>query len=481
MPTSDSDVVQAGLTRSEATMEALPSSETRAQPRAPGSPVPLTAWQRYVWNLYSQGRRTSDLRLCEGSLKIRGPLDEDLLGKVINTIVRRHESLRTRIVLTDGIPRQQIVPASDYLLEKIDLAGGPVSEVWERVHQFSNRFLHEQIDWSLDSPFSAKLLKLSELEQVLLVGIDHMVGDDASSGIIRREIASLYQQGEHRLREALPNTSLQFADYAVWQQNTLEAWRSRHEPYWRERLSRAAQVNFPSDDTQQEQQSLRWITTRYPLGAQLSEKLRVLAWKEKMLLPLVVLSVVVNALSRWCDQPEWSIDFQSHGRQGHPEFASTVGYLITYLRLHFDVRGDESLHDLLKRAHLEYWAAVEHQDYGRLPDCLQTTPATICFDWAGTNWSRATASPPRADGQVEMAAFPLCKTEGDLLAPSRYLSFTVLPEDEHTAAGIVIRVAHPQDLASRSTMERLGLSIRLFAEAFTENPLVIQRALRLAS
>jgi hypothetical protein len=458
-------------------VEALPSLEARVRPRPAGTPVPLTAWQRCLWNDYSQGHRSSDERQCGASLRIRGQLDEGLLRRTIDMVVERHESLRTRIVVAAGTPIQEIAPASANRVEVIDLAGGSAGEVWESAEQFSNRFLYEQIDWSRDSPFSAKLLKLSELDHLLLVGIDEMVADGGSMGIVGRDITSLYLKGG-----PLPGPPLQFGDYAYWQQTTLDAWRSKHELYWRERMSRVPRVDALFDDSRQEQGCLKWTLMKYALGAELSATLRMIAWREKMVLPLVLLGIVAAVLSRWCSQSEWAVNLQSHGRQGHPEFVNTVGHLTTVLQLYFDVREDENLLDLMKRIHLEYQTALEHLDYGRLPDCVPISQAPITFNWIGSNAIRPGVTLPVASaGQVEITPFPLFKTYGNLSAPYRSLYFSVSPEDGQAAPGTVIDVGRQQDLVSSSNIDRLGRSIRLLAEQFAANPLVMQRMLRLVS
>jgi hypothetical protein len=159
-----------------------------------------------------------------------------------------------------------------------------------------------------------------------------------------------------------------------------------------------------------------------------------------------------------------------------------VGHLTTLLQLHFDVRENESLLDLVRRIHLEYQTALEHLDYGRLPDCMPLSPAPITFNWIGTNATRPGVTLPAASaGQVEITPFPLFKTYGNLSAPYRSLYFSVSPEDERAAAGTVIDVGRQQDLVSSSNIDRLGRSIRLFAEQFTANPLVMQRMLRVVS
>ena len=107
-------------------MRELEFGDVPLQPRPAGYPVPLTAWQRRVWNaMMKRGTRLSDWRVLGASAGVSGPLNVDLLRNSIETVVRRHESLRSRIVFVDDVPTQQVDEAPEYELEIIDLARTP--------------------------------------------------------------------------------------------------------------------------------------------------------------------------------------------------------------------------------------------------------------------------------------------------------------------------------------------------------------------
>ena len=61
------------------------------------------------------------------ALRLKGELDRGALERAINTIVERHESLRTHFVEVDGEPVQVIEPAV-----RIEIAGGGSEWVGER-------------------------------------------------------------------------------------------------------------------------------------------------------------------------------------------------------------------------------------------------------------------------------------------------------------------------------------------------------------
>src|SRR5262245_53326290 len=68
---------------------------------------PLSFSQQRLWFL-DQISPNNPFYNCPGSVRLEGRLDLDVLERVINEIVRRHEALRTRIEAEEGVPAQVI-------------------------------------------------------------------------------------------------------------------------------------------------------------------------------------------------------------------------------------------------------------------------------------------------------------------------------------------------------------------------------------
>ena len=54
---------------------------------------------------------------------VSGPLDLTALERALSEIVRRHESLRTRYLVVNGEPVQEVMPATPVAIERVDLRG----------------------------------------------------------------------------------------------------------------------------------------------------------------------------------------------------------------------------------------------------------------------------------------------------------------------------------------------------------------------
>src|SRR5436305_5934458 len=81
----------------------------RLAPRSESGPAPLSHAQRRLWLLDRLMGSSAEYNMPQ-ALRLRGELDRDALGRAIDTIVARHESLRTHFAETDGEPVQIIAP-----------------------------------------------------------------------------------------------------------------------------------------------------------------------------------------------------------------------------------------------------------------------------------------------------------------------------------------------------------------------------------
>lgn len=451
-------------------MEASGSTDLALQSRPVGCAIPLTAMQLRVWSdALRRGAKPSEFRTCAASVRIIGSLDAELLRKSIEAIVQRHESLRTRIISVDGNPQQHIDPACGYRLETTDLSGLNPPEVSGEVAGLAEAFAYEQIDMSVGPLFDTKLLKLSEGEHVLLVGVDHLVCDTVSCQIVSREIWNFYNNAVQGRSPTLPPLPVQFPDYCVWQHQTCAAWMRKHKPYWERRLAGAQRPRVPSTDRSQSADDLTQVMFSMPFGAALSAGLRDAAWRTRSPLPLVVFTAYVAAISRWCDQRDMVLAFVSHGRQSRKELGSMIGNLATILWLRVEMGAEATFIDLLQRLTSELTAAYEHQDFDRLPDLSPLCTLDLHFNWLATNDVRLRSrAPSEAGTPVQTQSFSI-RQALKKKAP-HWFKLAVLVSDD-PEAGIVARFWYRPDLFAPSVIERFGDDVRSFAEAFTLQPL----------
>jgi hypothetical protein len=85
--------------------------------------------------------------------------------------------------------------------------------------------------------FRGRLLRLNASEHVLLLTMHHIVSDGWSMGILLRELCALHA-ADNKESALLQNLPIQFADFAVWQQQVLQGSSlAKHLAYWKQQLA----------------------------------------------------------------------------------------------------------------------------------------------------------------------------------------------------------------------------------------------------
>src|SRR6185295_8502512 len=89
---------------------------------------------------------------------------------------------------------------------------------------------------SRDAMIRCRLFRLEAEEHILLLTIHHIAADEWSLRIILREFSECYgARMEHRDPQ-LPELSIQYADYAQWQNDSLSKIAESHLEYWKKHL-----------------------------------------------------------------------------------------------------------------------------------------------------------------------------------------------------------------------------------------------------
>ncbi len=183
------------------------------------------------------------------TVRLRGPLDVPALMECLQTIVQRHEILRTTITLTNGLPAQLVAPTSTLTPQIID------ASTFSQVEQTYE--VDRVIAAKSSTPFNllqgplirVTLLHLNTREHVFLLNMHHIISDGWSIGILMRELTLLYTARIQGLPNPLGTLPIQYADYATWQRQLLQgAVLDEQLAYWRRHLANVPTfLELPTD------------------------------------------------------------------------------------------------------------------------------------------------------------------------------------------------------------------------------------------
>ncbi|HEY6924389.1 MAG TPA: condensation domain-containing protein, partial [Steroidobacteraceae bacterium] len=210
------------------------------------------------------------------SLRLRGPLSPDVLQAALDSLLERHEVLRTRFVTVGGTPYQEIVPPTRFALSVVQ-AGSVQSQrvsdshLENEIRQHELEEAHARFDLSTGPLIRGRLLQLDANDHVLLLTAHHIIADGWSVAVLLRDLSALYEARSSQTAVALEPLPLQYADYSQWQHEWLQsAAYDKQLRYWTSHLKGApALLELPTDQLRPALQSYRGGNLRFSLNAKL--------------------------------------------------------------------------------------------------------------------------------------------------------------------------------------------------------------------
>ncbi|MFT3924999.1 MAG: amino acid adenylation domain-containing protein [Myxococcales bacterium] len=321
--------------------------------------APLTTPQRELWSAVQLGGDEANCAYNEGvTLTFKGALDVAALGRSLNALVARHESLRSNFS-ADG--RTMVIQASGQIEPSIkDLRDASDLEA------AYDALVHEEIITPFDlgdGPLlRAVLVRTGANEQRLLLVAHHIVCDGWSFGVLLSELAAFYtadKSGQSPALEPAPSyaayASERFArEESADGKRVLRYWRSQYE-------GSIPSLDLPLD---RQRPALRTYASRrydHTLSPDTVAKLRELAKREAVTLQHVLLLGFSTLLARLTQQWDLVVGLSAAGQASSEQFG-LVGHCVNYLPLRVKLGPELSFREGLKLAKRTMLDALDHSE-----------------------------------------------------------------------------------------------------------------------
>ncbi|OPE25341.1 Dimodular nonribosomal peptide synthase [Pseudomonas aeruginosa] len=337
--------------------------------RQDGEPLRLSYAQERQWFLWQLEPESAAYHI-PSVLRLRGRLDLDALQRSFDSLVARHETLRTRFRLDGDEARQEIAASMALPLDIVAL--GPLEE----------GALARQVETTIARPFDLErgpllrvsLLRLAEDDHVLVLVQHHIVSDGWSMQVMVEELVQLYAAYSRGLELALPALPIQYADYALWQRSWMEAGeKERQLAYWTGLLGGEQPVlELPFDRPRPVRQSHRGAQFILELDIDLSQALRRVAQQEGATAFALLLASFQALLYRYSGQADIRVGVPIANRN-RVEIERLIGFFVNTQVLKADLDGRMGFDELLAQARQRALEAQAHQDlpFEQLVEALQ--------------------------------------------------------------------------------------------------------------
>ncbi|MFJ9033253.1 amino acid adenylation domain-containing protein [Streptomyces sp. NPDC102274] len=450
----------------------------RSAPSAVDRPdrVPLSYAQRRLWFLGHFEGVGAALNIPL-ALRVTGTLDTTALRDALGDVMARHESLRTVFPQDADGPYQAVLSSEDAWPEL------PVTDVREAELAPALAAASQHVfDLATEPPLRASVLRAGPHESVILLLMHHIAGDGWSLGPLARDLADAYtarREGHKPHWQPLP---VQYADYTLWQRETLGEETDRQSPharqlaYWTEALAGLpARIDLPADRPRPEVPSFGADAVPLNIDPDLHQRLADLSKANRASLFMVVQAGLAALLTRMGAGTDIPLGSPIAGRTDDA-LDDLVGLFVNTLVLRNDTSGDPGFRELLRRVRATDLAAYAHQDlpFERLVEALNPVRSTshqplFQVMLALQNTTEPDFRLPEAQARPEPVDMPVSQFELSVILNERR-------DDHGRPAGLQGWIQYSSDLFERETVESLAARlVRLLTAAANEPDLSITR------
>ncbi|QOS97403.1 amino acid adenylation domain-containing protein [Brevibacterium sp. JNUCC-42] len=380
--------------------------------------------------------------------KIKGLVNTEKLEKVFQTLIDRHESLRTSFHMID---EQLVQKVHEKIIWKMEMKTVNAGEVQMLKDAFIQPF-----DVSTAPLFRASLLSVKKDEHILMIDIHHIVGDGVSTTILFQELMQVYQG------QALPEVKIHYKDYAVWQLSQQDRLKES-EDFWIQQFSGELPVlELPTDYLRPPIRRLEGEYVSQSLRDDLHENVKKFIKKREVTLYMVFLATYNILLHKYTNQRDIIVGTPVSDRP-HPDVMSTVGMFVNTLAVRNQLDSEQTFEEFLVKVKNKMLEVYGHQEYP-FEDLIEKvkvqrdTSRHPLFDTMFGVQNLETSNLELPDWAIEPLDIDWTNTKFDM-------SWMVFEADE-----LEIGVEYSTSLFERETIQRMIGHFEHIIEQVIENP-----------
>ncbi|MFF0612267.1 non-ribosomal peptide synthase/polyketide synthase [Nocardia tengchongensis] len=317
--------------------------------------IPLSPAQTRMWLLNRLDPESAAYNV-PAAVRVTGEIDTSVLGAAIADVIERHEVLRTIYPAdADGVGYQQVLPAHTVTPELELRTGADAADL-----TWIEGFVGRGFDVTTSVPLRAALIRESEHSHVLVVVLHHIAGDGQSMDPLLRDTITAYLSRAAGTAPAWPELPVQYADFTLWQQASLERIGERELTYWTETLAGLPEeLPLPTDRPRPPVASGRGARVQARLDGGLALAIRRVAEAHDATPFMVWHAALSVLLARMSGSADVAIGTPVVGR-GHADLDDLVGMFVNTLALRTQPEPGLGFDELLARTRAVDLAAFDH-------------------------------------------------------------------------------------------------------------------------
>ncbi|MHC6529714.1 SDR family NAD(P)-dependent oxidoreductase [Vibrio proteolyticus] len=313
---------------------------------------PLSSGQRRIY-LQQMFDKESVAYNETAIFRIVGDLDVTKFSDTLNTLMQRHESLRTKITLVNGEPRQLCHPSPAVQLVQLQLD----TEVFdEMMINTELKKLIKPFNLHDDELIRLILIKLKNNDYLFFFDIHHIISDGLSQDIFVRDFVKIYQGGE------LEPLSIQYKDYTVWQHEFSKSCKIQEQKsFWINKLDSIPELKLPIDEQRENLLNDRGTRRTFYVESKVTDLLESTYCGDGTTRFMVFLASYYLLLADWGKQNKFSIGTPILGRP-QSELQDVIGMFVNLLPIPCNFQGEVTFRDIVSSVAKTTVSVFENSD-----------------------------------------------------------------------------------------------------------------------
>jgi acyl carrier protein/transcription termination factor NusB len=323
----------------------------------------LSQAQKSLWSIDKIGKYQVAYNMSAAYI-FAGELRREVLERTFETIVKRHENLRTIFVMIGNEPGQKIldVEQMDFNVDYIDLRHLPAPET--RAREIADQ--DGAIAFKLEKGplLRVKLLQTGDDRHILLFTLHHIISDGWSQEVLIHEALTLYKTYSKGKEPPLPALKIQYKDYAVWHNQLLKNERLKEEQdyWWSQFMGEIPVLDLPTDFKRPPVRTLQGNYVGFELDDSIGKGLLSLGRQNGVTLFMTLLASVNLLLYCYSGQEDIILGTVISGRD-NKDLTGQMGYFLNTLALRTRFSGSGGFAALLRQVKETLLGAMKHQLY----------------------------------------------------------------------------------------------------------------------
>lgn len=319
--------------------------------------LPASLTQRRFWELQRLDPEWSFYNV-PFLFQLRGALDPALLRRSLDTIVARHESLRTTLHERDGKLLQVIAGAGEADWQEADMRSASDDEA----RAFLRQEVLRRYDFTRDQILRAVLVRIADDTYLFQICLHNVVFDLASMMVILGEISEHYSAFAAGRPSSLP-PPVQYAEYVRWQAARVVSGMDSRRTYWETWLTKGEPPpwSWPARAEPPRSAGFESLPTWTRLAPDQNARLQAFCRTRGVTVYIAMLTAYLLAVRQYTGCPDITIG-TTYSDRDDQRFASMIGASIVVPALRVDMSDNPDIAALLLRVREVVAAALLHQD-----------------------------------------------------------------------------------------------------------------------